>query len=483
MSTGGPLGRAVGVAWDLHRASRAGPAGIAARQADRLAGLLEHARGASPYYRDRLTEVGGTDLTAVAPSTKPELMADFDRWVTDPVVTRAAVSEFVSDPDRVGERLLDRYAVWTSSGTTGTPGVFVHDAQAQAVYQALTVRLYASVVSGQLIGRRLRGRRRTAAIFVTGGHFAGAAGIARAQREHPRLAAGSRLFSALDPLPHLVAELNDFAPSLLAGYPSVLDLLAAEQAAGRLRLRPALLLAGGERLGPSARQRMGAAFGCPVRDTYGASEFPGMAYDCGHGWLHLHADWVVLEAVDARLRPVPDGELSDTVLLTNLANRVQPVIRYDLGDRVLFSPDPCGCGSPLPGLRVEGRTNDTLTFPAADGGTTQVLPLGLVTVVEDILGVRRCQLVQTAPATIRVRLETEADADPVRTEAIWAAVIDRLQGHLHRQRVAAPTVERAAEPPQPDPRSGKLRQVYAALPTAGGRNGWPPSGRGRPRSP
>ncbi|WP_087872592.1 phenylacetate--CoA ligase family protein [Arthrobacter globiformis] len=467
MSVTGPLGLTAGIAWDLHRASRAGRAGISARQTARLGSLLADARSGSPYYRDRLVGVDGTDLTGVAPSSKQELMANFDRWFADPAIRWEVIQEFIADPRLIGEPFLGRYAVWTSSGTTGTPGVFVHDAEAQAVYQALVARLYASAVSWQLIRRRLRGRRRTAAVFVTGGHYAGAAGMARAQRQHPRLAAGARLFSALAPLPQLVTELNEFAPSLLAGYPSALDLLAAEQTAGRLRLRPALLLASGERLAPASRHRIEAAFGCPVRDSYGASEFPGMAYDCGHGWLHLHADWLVLEAVDAELRPVPPGELSDTALLTNLANRVQPLIRYDLGDRVLFSPDPCQCGSPLPALRVEGRTNDTLTFPAAGGGTTRVLPLALITVVEDTPGVRRCQIIQTAPATLLVRLETEQDAEPSRLESVWAAVSDRLRGYLRQHQVAEPTVERAAETPQPDPRSGKLRQVYTALPANG----------------
>ena len=159
------------------------------------------------------------------------------------------------------------------------------------------------------------------------------------------------------------------------------------------------------------------------------------------------------------------------MLLTNLANRVQPLIRYNLGDWVLFSPDSCECGSPLPTLRVEGRTNDLLTFPAVDGGTTQVLPLALVTVVEETPGARRCQIIQTAPATLLLRLETEQDADPSREEALWAAVAERLRGSLRQHRVPDPTVDRAAETPQPDPRSGKLRQVNTALPATGGSPG------------
>lgn len=59
--------------------------------------------------------------------------------------------------------------------------------------------------------------------------------------------------------------------------------------------------------------------------------------------LHLNADWVILEPVDAALRPVPPGNPSHSTLLTNLANRVQPIIRYDLGDSVTMLPAPPSC--------------------------------------------------------------------------------------------------------------------------------------------
>jgi phenylacetate-coenzyme A ligase PaaK-like adenylate-forming protein len=296
-------------------------------------------------------------------------------------------------------------------------------------------------------------------VFVTGGHFAGVAGMQRAQRRYPRLARGARLLSALDPLPVIVDELNSFQPSLLAGYPSVLELLAGEQLDGTLRLRPpALVLTGGEHLAPTARARITAAFDAPVRDTYGASEFPGIAYECRQGWLHLHADWSILEPVTADGRPVPPGELSDTVLLTNLANRAQPLIRYDLGDRVLFAPEACRCGSPLPALRVEGRTNDTVVL-VANGREVRLLPLALVTVAEDAPGVRRCQLVQTGPASLRLRLDISPTAD---ADEVWEDTLRRLRAFLAARALPGADIGRAVEPPLVEPRSGKLRQVVRA---------------------
>ena len=43
-----------------------------------------------------------------------------------------------------------------------------------------------------------------------------------------------------------------------------------------------------------------------------------------------------------------------TVLLINLTNRVQPLIRYDLGDRATVSPEACPCGSHLSVIQCRG---------------------------------------------------------------------------------------------------------------------------------
>jgi len=242
----------------------------------------------------------------------------------------------------------------------------------------------------------------------TGGHFAGL-GWMEAERRRSRWRwRAYRVFSVQQPLPELAAALDAFDPGILTGYPSALELLADEQAAGRLHLRPVIVELGGESMAPEARARVAAALGGALHDTYGASEFNPLAFDCDHGWLHVNSDWAILEPVDADFRPTPAGRPSHTVLLTNLANRVQPIIRYDLGDSVLAKPDPCPCSSPLPAIRVTGRRDDVLRLVAADGNTVSVLPLAIGSVVDETPGVHRSQLIQTGPASIRLRLELRA---------------------------------------------------------------------------
>ena len=135
---------------------------------------------------------------------------------------------------------------------------------------------------------------------------------------------------------------------MLGMYASALKALTAEQEVGRLRISPLVITSGGELLTPAVQRRAEEAFGCLVNQTYGASEAIPLALPCRHGRLHLNSDWFVVEPIDAEGRPVPPDARSDGLLVTNLANYVQPVIRYQLGDSVVISDRRCACGTPLP---------------------------------------------------------------------------------------------------------------------------------------
>jgi phenylacetate-coenzyme A ligase PaaK-like adenylate-forming protein len=183
------------------------------------------------------------------------------------------------------------------------------------------------------------------------------------------MAVNLRDVSFLQPTPALVAQLNGERPTIVSTYPTVADLLSEEAAAGRLRIAPREVWTGGETLTAGMRRLIEGQFGCPVIDSYGASEFLSLASQCRCGALHLNSDWAILEPVDEQLRPVPPGVTGCSTLLTNLANFVQPIIRYELGDRVLVQARQCACGSPLPVIEVQGRCDDMLTLQRADGAS------------------------------------------------------------------------------------------------------------------
>jgi phenylacetate-coenzyme A ligase PaaK-like adenylate-forming protein len=453
--------RTLRTAWDIWRTGRAGGPAIASRQRARLPELVTFARERSPYYRRLYKGLPArvTDVRQLPVVTKPELMRNFDEWVTDPAVTKEEVEAFVADESLVGSPYLGHYLAATTSGTTGDPAIFLHDEGALAVYNAIGyVRAMPALLSRHELSRLLRGGARAAAIYATGGHFFAVAVLERRLRVRPWRARMQRIFSVLAPLDELVGDLNAFGPAMLASYPSMLEVLAREQQAGRLKIRPVMVSAGGETLTPEVRGRIEAAFGCPVRDVYGSSEAVGVTYECGQRWLHVSADWYVLEPVDEDYNPTPPGEPSRTVLVTNLANRVQPIIRYDQGDSVTVRADACPCGSPLPAIRVVGRTNDTLSFRTVKGREVRLLPLALGTVIEETPGVRRFRAVETAPRVLSLRLDAEPGAN---LEKVWEAVASRLKEYLSALGLDRVSVERSTQQPQPNPASGKFRQVWA----------------------
>ncbi|MGZ5378430.1 MAG: phenylacetate--CoA ligase family protein [Mycobacterium sp.] len=451
------------MSWDAVRAGREGEAGIARRQLERLRELVAFAREHSPYLAGRYRSAPAhvTNIQQLPALTKAEMMAHFDDWVTDPQVSREQVEAFIADPNLIGHDFLDRYVVCTTSGATGTPAILLHDQHALTVYNVLGyVRSLRTASSARLVWALLRGKGRLAAVFVTGGHYLGNTMIARRHRAMPWRARTQRLFSALTPQHELVDELNAFSPVILGGYPSALELLSRQQQAGRLHIHPFLISAAGETLTDDARQRISATFGCRVSNYYGSSEAIGLTFECTAQRLHLNSDWYIVEPVEEDGRPTPPGQMSHSVLVTNLANRIQPIIRYQMGDRVAISPNSCPCGSPFPQIRVEGRSDDVLMFASSEGAVIRILPLPLVTVAEGTPGVASCQLVQTGPLTLRVRMSVTR---PQEEPAVWDALRTRLETYLVAQGVGPVHLEKAAEGTQLHPRSGKFRQVYSEV--------------------
>lgn len=444
------------VAWDAYRAPNQGWEAMRRRQQERLAEMVAFARDRSPYYRKyyrqlptRIADPG------VAPVTdKSQLMAHFDEWVTDHQVTFDQVNRFVENRDLVGERFLGRYTLAVTSGTTGQRGIFVLDDRTMEVTTALTIRMLRAWLGAGDVVKIIAGKGRIAMVNATGGHFASAVAAARLGNNHRRRQT-IRVFGVHTPAAELVAQLNQFRPAVVAAYASAAELLADEQHAGRLHIQPTLITLSAEGLPAGEYERIGNVFHAKVREGYAATECPFLSYSCVHGWLHVNTDWVVFEPVDTDYRPVPPGQLSHTVLVTNLANRVQPILRYDLGDSILERPDPCPCGNPPPAIRVQGRTADALTFPAAIGEHITLAPLVFATLADRTPGIERFQLIQTTPTTLRLRLRPTATAD---FEQVWEALHGQIQQLLTDHGLRDIRVERAEEPPEPTA-AGKYRTI------------------------
>jgi phenylacetate-coenzyme A ligase PaaK-like adenylate-forming protein len=442
------------------------PQGIGRMQREaRLRRLLEVAAEGSPLYRERLGRGGPPKLAQVEPVGKAELMHRFDDWATDRRITRASVDDFLGEVDRVADAYLGQYLVWTSSGTTGEPGIFVQDEPSLAAFDALDLlRFHGLGPTATPLAAWGTGQR-YAFVAATGGHFAGVASIERLRRigeaMGPAMAwlrPAVRTFSVLQPQAELERELQAFAPTVLITYPSCADLLARSRAEGRLALAPGEIWVGGEQLSNEQRTRIRGAFGCRIRNNYGASEFYSIAWECAHGRMHLNDDWVIVEPVDRDGRALPPGEASDAVLLTNLANRTQPLLRYRLGDSLRFVPGRCACGSGFPSIEIQGRADDTLRLHDAFGREVRLLPLAIETVIEEGAQLTQFQLVGSSPVKLELHLGPGVPDPRAAFDRAHAA----LTAFLAAQGLGNVRVVLGRSPPKQHARSGKRRRVLAA---------------------
>jgi phenylacetate-coenzyme A ligase PaaK-like adenylate-forming protein len=334
---------------------------IRAEQRDGLHRLLAHAIEHSPFHRRRLAgididRIHPADLTGLPVMTKADMMTALDDVFTDRRLNRDLVEGALAATADEPVPILDDYLAFASGGSSGRRGVFVVDGAAIVGFlSALSRPLMARL---QALGGPPPGGLPIAIVAAASAvHATGAA---------PALSAGSDMpfrflpVPATLPLPTIVAQLNALQPSALYGYPSMLARLAAEQRAGRLHVAPRAVTSTSETLLPETRAAISDAFAVPVVDTFGSTEGLVGTSAPGDDVLVFNTDMCVVELVDDDNRPVPPGVPSTKVLVTNLYNLAQPLIRYELTDSFVRQPDAADQGH----LRahVHGRSDDVFDY-------------------------------------------------------------------------------------------------------------------------
>jgi phenylacetate-CoA ligase len=357
-------------------------------QQQRLEVVVRHAAAHSPFYRRQFAETGAladgpVQLTRVPVLDKPLLMEHFDELICDPRLRRDELLDWVGQMTR-DQLYLNRYRVMLTSGSSGRPGLYVYDAAG-----------WRSIFAGMLRSTAWEGLRPTLPRQRMA--FVGAADPSHISRQGATMASGLHRVLALPvtlPLPRLVAALHEFQPTYLQAYPSAAMWLADEQRAGRLQVSPRILVTVAELRTAEMTQRLQEAFGVRPFNLYGSTE--GLfGLECEHHeGIHLFEDTTLVENVDADGQPVPAGQSGARLVVTNLYNVVQPLLRLEVADLVTLDPDPCTCGRILARMKtISGRSDDVLSLSARDGGRVAVHPLQFALLTRDP-EVREFQVIQ-----------------------------------------------------------------------------------------
>ena len=431
--------------------ARGGRRRIEARQLRNLRRLVEKTRRDSPLFQRLYADLPPTseiELHDLPVTRKPDLMREFDDWLTIRSLPLERAREHLRDIRKLAVP-IDDVAIFRTSGTSGEPAVIVLPSSFLEYSFGITMARFDR--SQWKLTREVRKAGVDVTITGGNGHFAGTGFSKLISHLAPRLAGPSTFIEAEQPIGRIVERLNAIPKiATILTYPSTLTILAKEKEAGRLRIEPALFKTGGETLTDDLRERVRRAFPSlkhDVVDTYACTECLAPSIECSHGRHHVNEDWVILEAVDEAMRPVPDGTLSATVLLTVLTNDVQPFIRYDLGDCIRFYTDPCPCGSPFRSFQVEGREATLVRV-----GEVTLSPLVFDLEHEHA---RRIQLVQTSERDFEVRIEL---ADEAAARVVFQEVIQSVKRVFFDNDLEDVAVTESQAPPELTA-SGKFHEV------------------------
>jgi len=377
-------------------------------QQQRLQRLLRHTVANSEFYEKlyKGIDIERCRLRDLPVVKKPAMMENYDRFVTDKRLKLREIQDWRRDEKNDWKRYLGEFLPIYTSGSSGETALIIYHQKALELVQAnLFARSslantkrplyhYTKILALSLLGKKVR----TAAVVIPRGNIYPIFNVASPLLP---LLLKLRILTSVDPLHKIVDQLNEFQPDCLISNSFFIALLAQEQLAGRLNIKfnhPISFVAGGGELLTEHTQKVALmAWNKKVQNIYGSTECYTMATSCRKlGRLHVMSDLCIIENVDHNYNPVPKGQYGEKLLLTNLFNFVQPIIRYEIEDVIGYANQSCECGIPLPTLLpVQGRTSDFVYFRKSQGGYEKFHPYFLIVPLFYLNDLRQYQIVQT----------------------------------------------------------------------------------------
>lgn len=376
-------------------------------QEQKLKKLLEHVLIHSKFYKnyygernitiDNINEISLEDLPII---DKKIVMENYDDLVCDKALKRKNVECFLNDQSNRFKKYIDCYTILHSSGSSGNVGISTFNINEWNTIQALSIKRTSKAKL------RLFHKVKNAYIGATEGTFAGMTLI----QGTPKLFSEILPLNINAPINDIIELVNKFQPDIVTGYASGAYMLAKEQLNGSIKIKPNEIICSGDVLTNFMREDIKEAFGIEPTNVYGACEALAMAAECkSHHRFHLFSDYYSFEVVDKELKPVLSGN-SGNLLITNLYNYTQPLIRYKINDEVTIDNISCECGSPFPVLKnILGRQEEFLWFKKSDGTRDFIHPLILTSI--HVEGLIKYKFIQTSWNSLLMQVVIENNND------------------------------------------------------------------------
>ncbi len=407
--------------WDFlklrRNRSRLDQRGITQYQHKEIKRLIAYSMENSPFYRNLYHElpVDTMEDFFALPTINKQIMMDHFNELNTCGLDKAQVLDFALEKEKNKEYegyYLDKYVIGLSSGTSGNKGVYITP-------RTLTERLpFVFLARSGLRLKHLPFR----ILFLLRVFSQGFKDI------NSPVIKLEYMSTMTDP-EMIVAALNEKHINIIMAPPSLLRLLIPLEPKIATKLKQIVCYA--EVLETEEKERLSAIFGAPVIEIYQASEGQ-IASACKCGNLHINEDLVYIEIYDEDGRPVTRPDVAGSrMLVTNLVNYAQPLIRYEMNDMIVLG-DACPCGSRFRVVkRIIGRNDDIPVFRTKDGHNRQVFPdLFARWIITASDRIREFKVVQQREDEVTILVDLLKGADPEEEQNEDRIVIEGLKAKI-----------------------------------------------------
>jgi phenylacetate-CoA ligase len=287
--------------------------------------ILKYAYENSRFYYNLYKSKGISrkDLDSISIEDLPVIdknivMNNFDDMLVVRDISKKKVMNFLQRSKSPNELLLDKYHVVHSSGSSGKIGVYIYSRRDWDEFYPYITRA---------LDFKFR-KKKASYIGAVDGHYSGISFISWITESISRFFCEPLILDINAPIEDNIKKLNRFQPDILGGYFTGLKILAEYQEKGMLQVKPKVVENCAEGINTKDKEYIENIFDASLVNIYGFAECPAVgAGKNEYGGIYIWDDLAYIEIK------------KDHLLLTNLFNYTQPLIRYKIGDILKVKED------------------------------------------------------------------------------------------------------------------------------------------------
>jgi len=231
--------------------------------------------------------------------------------------------------------------------------------------------------------------------------------------------------STMERVEDIIKRINNLKINILMAPPSLIRELLPYSNEIQPKIKRIITYA--EVLEDVDKERFEKEFNTKVIEIYQASEGQ-IASACKYGHLHINEELVYIELYDQHGNLIEeDNIIGHKMILTNLINYAQPLIRYEMNDMIVLDKD-CPCGSKYRRIKkVLGRHDDLLYFYDNSNNRKYVFPdLFVRWIIVCSENIREFQVIQNSINQINIYIDTIDNEDKELLNTIKSKVVKEL---------------------------------------------------------